>query len=63
MVTQGLLKLPTNVLAASLGIQTSAADELAGQIPTNKFVGGVADCEARCTNTTASSSAAGRRRI
>lgn len=61
VVTQALLALPADVLAASLGIATSAVGQLAGQVPSNKFVGGVADCEARCANSTASTSAmAGR---
>ena len=61
VVTQGLLALPADVLAASLGIPESTVGQLAGQVPSNKFVGGVASCVARCANSTAStSSMAGR---
>lgn len=60
VVTQALFNLPANVLAASLNIQTSAAHELAGQIPTGRFVGGVADCQARCADSMGSLSTTGR---
>lgn len=63
VVTQALLSLPNNVLAASLGIQPSYVGSLAGEVPSNRFVGNVADCEARCGNTTASLSSAGRKMI
>jgi len=52
------------VLAASLGIDVSAVGLLNTQVPSNKFVGNVSDCVARCSAnnaSTSSTSMAGRR--
>ncbi len=64
VVTQALLALPADVLAASLGIEISAVGLLSTQVPSNKFVGNVSDCVARCSAnnaSTSSTSMAGRR--
>lgn len=64
VVTQALLALPADVLAASLGIDISAVGLLNSQVPSNKFVGNVSDCVARCSAnnaSTSSTSMAGRR--
>ncbi len=64
VVTQALLALPADVLAASLGIDVSAVGLLNTQVPSNKFVGNVSDCVARCSAnnaSTSSTSMAGRR--
>lgn len=64
MVTAALLALPADVLAASLGINVTSVSLLSQQVPSNKFVGGVADCEAACaasSTSTTSTAMAGRK--
>ena len=63
VVTQALLALPADAVAAALNIPTSQVALLTQQIPTNRFVGGVADCLAACGNSTSSTANAGRKMI
>lgn len=62
VVTQALLALPADVLAAALGINVSAVALLGTQVPSNRFVGSISDCETACAagNSTTSTSMAGR---
>ena len=60
VVTQALLALPPDVLAASLGINVTSVNLLGQEIPSNKFVGNVSDCQAACAGTSGSTSMAGR---
>jgi len=57
VVTQALLALPANVLAAALGLPNVTSVALLGtQIPSNKFVGNVPGCLASCASSNSSTS-------
>ncbi|KAL3135207.1 hypothetical protein ABBQ38_006290 [Trebouxia sp. C0009 RCD-2024] len=60
VVTEGLLALPADAVAADLGINASSVALLNLQVPTNRFVGGVAECVARCSNSSNPLSTAGK---
>lgn len=59
VVTQALLALPADVLASSLGINTTDVGLLNTEIPSNRFVGGVSDCRTRCAATSGNAAMAG----
>ena len=63
VVTQALLALPAEAVAAALNLPVAQVALLTQQIPTNRFVGGVAECVARCGNSTSSTANAGRKMV